>query len=510
MLYTVLTIWTALVVAALIGVIVGAVLRSSSGQHRIRELQDRLEDALVDAEQNRAEAVRLSASQSLAQADASERQRLVADLRSARAQIEERDHHLGEAHQRIEAMQAHIQGFAGDESAAEAMAGLQSRAQHAEAELARLTEEYHQLSQTGNPSDADLLAALRAENEQLQDRVSELMHENPDLDGMRNRIIELETENRARADRDALLAERNALRSRVAAIDAAEREHFEAENDEQKIAWLDARNQWLQERLDEAKAGVPLAADVDVPGLRAEIDELKSKLSETQSALDEARLVGVSASNGEASDPAQANPAEVARLRWRNRYLASRVKYLEGKVDAGVEQLRAELIGDPEKAAQDAEVSRLRARISQLEREPRSGASGEDDREQYSMEWRNRYLSSRVRYLEQQLAERNADVAQTVAAHGGAMSEAAAQRLKELEARVAETDQLRERIAELEHAARKKPEAGIAEPSTDREADGQAGFALEWRNRYLTSRVRYLEERLAELRSDKDEAAVVS
>lgn len=512
MLYTVLAIWVSLVLAALIGAAVGAVLRSSSGRHQLRTLEDRLSEALEDAERNRAEAVRLSAAQSLGQNDATERTRLQNELRDARSRVEQWQSHVDSQDARIRELEGELK--AAEERAVPLGDGeWQERAQRAEAEIERLNGELQSIAQSeGSDSDSAELVRLRQENETLHERVAELMNENPDLDHLRNEISELRATNEKLADRDAIAAERDRLSQQMVAISAADREEFDAVDDDQKLAWLEARNQWLQDRLDDAKNG-EVPGDVDVPGLRARIEELESDLVRVREERDAANAKAAQlTSNGSATEGEAAltgeGQAEVARLRWRNRYLTSRVKYLEGKVDAGVEQLRNELIADPERAAQEAELSRLRARIAQLEREPR-GRSGEDDQETYSLEWRNRYLSSRVRYLEQQLAERNA--VDALSQDGAPRAAVSKVRLNELEARVAEADQMRERIAELEHTiqqydARRDQSDAPVDGSSEEAPGGEGSFALEWRNRYLTSRVRYLEERLAELRGNTAEA----
>ena len=114
---------------------------------------------------------------------------------------------------------------------------------------------------------------------------------------------------RVEAERDAALAELGALKSDTTAEQASA-----------QTARLDWQNRYLKARLNVLEAGAatpevaPVAQPVDtadkVADLKSEIAALKGKLSE-------------------ASDGSGESEQELARLRWRNRYLEGRLNYLE-------------------------------------------------------------------------------------------------------------------------------------------------------------------------------------
>lgn len=121
-------------------------------------------------------------------------------------------------------------------------------------------------------------------------------------------------------------------------------------------------------------AAVPLSASIEDPDARARMVEL-----ETQVQLDREEIHALrnQLSDVKSSKPvaAKAQPADEDEnaLSWRNRYLESRVRFLEGKV-SDLETAAAPAV-PPEDVNDDA--TRLR--------------------------WRNRYLEGRVKYLEEEL-----------------------------------------------------------------------------------------------------------
>ncbi len=74
-------------------------------------------------------------------------------------------------------------------------------------------------------------------------------------------------------------------------------------------------------------------------------------------------------------------------LRTENDGLRARIRDLEASV-----------------TAKDAEVSNLTSQLTAESEAPAAEADGDDD-ETYALEWRNRYLAARVKYLESRLAE---------------------------------------------------------------------------------------------------------
>lgn len=104
------------------------------------------------------------------------------------------------------------------------------------------------------------------------------------------------------------------------------------------------------------------------PESRVRTVELESQLKQEREELETVR-----GRLGEIGQAVVSNPGQEASVAWRNRYLESRVRFLEGKL-ADLENATA-----PEKPPEDVndEPTRLR--------------------------WRNRYLEGRVKYLEEEL-----------------------------------------------------------------------------------------------------------
>ncbi len=115
---------------------------------------------------------------------------------------------------------------------------------------------------------------------------------------------------------------------------------------------------------------------------RGKYEALESELSSTKADVSELRAK--LAAKGTVAASASAEPAQSGdtSLEWRNRYLESRVRYLEGKLS--------------EPAAAAAPV------MAQAVATPAPSGTGEDDLER--LNWRNRYLDGRVKYLEGLLA----------------------------------------------------------------------------------------------------------
>jgi len=190
--------------------------------------------------------------------------------------------------------------------------------------------------------------------------------------------------------------------------------------------------------------------------------------------------------------------AEAARLRWRNGYLTSRIRFLEARQpDADDGDANGAVAKDAAKTAakESAKVTEsLRARIAELETAEKATEAAMADRSGDpapnvdgaggSLEWRNRYLASRVRYLERQLEEKGSE-------SGSASEDELRTKLAKVEAEAGDAARLRARISELERSLDR------AKSDDDGAAKNEGEYALEWRNRYLSSRVKYLEDRLA-------------
>ncbi len=504
-----LKIWVLLAIAAAMGVIVGWLIRAVGVRENERRLRGDIDAAQSDARAQRDEAARLAAKLQAETNAASSHElaRLEAELRAAQAQADREAANAEDLRSRLYALEEQI----ASQGSAEAKAAPTSEAASGQdrGETARLRMEIARLK-------ANLAANAVAEEraEQLDEARSEIRR----LQGEVTRLTEIERElARMREEeqgRDGELSRAERLARAEATLRAL------AEGDEASYAalstkdapgWLHARLRWLEMELDTARSeaanataatpAVPTQPDPPTDGQsdsRPLNDNEQALLSRVQQL--EAELAEAKGGDALAADDPD-SISDVTRLEWRNRYLTSRVQYLEerGAVD---EDDRTEGEGinlqatDHLEAAED-EVARLRARVADLERRNEEllsldSPSKADDNEGQPTEWRNRYLTSRVAYLERRVAE----------LEGGDQhqDESARQEADRLRAQLAgaqaqadEAARLRIRVAELEAGA---VSPGPAEEHGDR--------AIDWRNRYLTSRVKYLEERLAEATSVRE------
>ncbi|TPW02699.1 MAG: hypothetical protein FD124_3315, partial [Alphaproteobacteria bacterium] len=170
-----------------------------------------------------------------------------------------------------------------------------------------------------------------------------------------------------------------------------------------------------------------------VPALEAALRQAEAKAADV-----ERRAAALEADLDAATTPGDvAEPVEVRAMRWKSRYLESRVGFLEAKESLGV----AAPVED-----RSADVDAARARIAELEATLAAPPVASDD-ELVRERWRSRYLDARVRYLE---GETNAQ----------------------------------------------KPEPVAVAPPPPAEIDAEADNRRRWRQRYLEARVAWLEGRL--------------
>ncbi len=387
------------------------------------------------------------------------------------------------------------------------------RARAAAARDAATAQELRQrLARLEASGDADRVAMLQGENQRLRAALEAAQARAPAaatsptaghhaLDAMGAGLSEASDAARLAADaahwreRAAELEARQEdlehAAAQLEALEAGRAAAFDPEHGASSPHWLAARNQWLEFKLAEVAgqgALTPPDAEAELIALRARVAELENY----------ARMARPGAS-------APDQTLELERLRWRNQYLASRVTHLESRdpdtdSDPNIvetERLRAR-VAELEAAAtrdQSAEVARLRERVGELE--AGAPAAGQTDRPT-SLTWRNRYLTSRVEYLERRVA----DLETPRPPEDDDAGEVASLRaqLAGMEAQAEEAARLRQRLHEME------AKGTIAGPAVD-EKSADRDHALEWRNRYLNSRVKYLEDQLASLRRDADPAS---
>jgi DNA repair exonuclease SbcCD ATPase subunit len=383
---------------------------------------------------------------------------------------------------------AQLQARAQDE-AASAPALERLRELEVEAEALR-----GQLAQRAEPALAadvaqDRISELETEAEGLRARLATL--ERDVAEPLRAQVAQLEAElenSRALAGVQAFAA--------AAAQDSDELVALRAERDRltDQLAARDAEDAELDRMRERIGA---LEADLDISRNRAAEAEARAKAAAEAEAR--ARSAAEAASAAAASRPQPITvpgvedlQTESNRLKWRNSYLTTRVHFLESRLKGEDARRNGDIdVIDPAEegplAQARAEVARLEARIAEYEKaqdksgQPAPNVEGNGG----SLEWRNRYLASRIRYLEQQLESRG----------GGAQAGDEGDlkfKLAEAEERLKDFVKVKAKVSELERALEA---AGGAAAEAGAKAEAQR--ALEWRVRYLSSRVKYLEDRLS-------------
>jgi chromosome segregation ATPase len=500
MTYLIAQIWMFIAVAAAVGLLFGWMFRGGVSGARVRELRHSLAHAQAEAAEQRREASELA------------------------ARAERRGGHGGgsadAAHLQLELRAAKERASRFESEAREAVNAADRYSEEAEELRQRIAD----LTSRGGGAGADERAAWRERVTELEQEADALRrrfdHRESDAEeALRTRVVELEAEGEALRERVALLQE---------TTDAGDHKRDSAR--EQRIREIEAEDEALRSRIEQLEGQIEKsrghgrgAADAEFGTLRAETDRLRAQLASrdaeagqldemrtrmgalqadlesTRSRAAEAEALAVSSldDGGGRGATASANGVEEvrtesARLKWRNSYLTSRIHFLESKLSGqGSAYDPDSSEDDPDDgalAAARAEVARLNARIEEFELAALPDRSGQPapnvEGGGGSLEWRNRYLASRVRYLETQLEQRDASAPAT-------SEDELKFRLAQAEEKLKEASKLRARVSELERSAEQA--AGEAEAG----AKGEVLRALEWRVRYLSSRVKYLEDRAA-------------
>lgn len=522
--YLIVQIWALLAAAAAVGLFIGWLIRGGSLGARLRDLRRQLREAENETVRQRDEAARLAAElQRVSPGDAISTvtvERLQEQLAEAQAVADREAAGADALRERI----AVLENAAGSEDDADS--GMRDRVAALEEENARLQDALGaaRADSAAPVVDPEETEALRTRIAQLTARLADAEPAAAELADARRELADLRAAPAAADTGDA--DDAAALRVRLAALEDGDEAAYLEGDERRRGHWLAARNRWLERKLQQLQGGEPLAPSA----LEAEAIELRARVAELEAggaapAMDEETAGDL---------------AELARLRWRNRYLVSRVSYLESRAqtavadgdatDAGagadIERLRARnaeleetLRGGAGGSAMQEEIERLRSRVVELESAgPTDETASTEENETYSLEWRNRYLASRVRYLERRLEDAAAAPTEPET-DGDAGRDDELERLRSqiaaLQAQAEEAPRLRARIAEMQGDNAGGASEGEAEPlrarvrelerALDEARSGrgprhEGDYALEWRNRYLTSRVKYLEERLAESR----------
>lgn len=514
-------IWALLALSAAIGITVGWLVRAVGVREMERSLRREAEKAQTDARAQRDEAARLAAKlQTKSQNTSSQDQvRLEAELRSVQAQADREAAHANDLRARLRSLEDQIAADSlkrEDEAREASPLGDKGEAARLRIELARLRADQAAQAQAKNEAQSAETVAMQAENAELRAELERLSSFEDEARQLRLAALNSEA--------DTLQIKLEKAERILQALSEADEAGYGYDEGGDLPPWRHARVRWLEheiaqlrmERANSGESGGFVAVgdsakteDVidqptigeDVRALLARVAELEGQV-ETARAAEAASREGGDADGGDTAGGVRADSdsgddvSALSRLTWRNKYLTSRVKFLEDRAQT------ADGAGDDGEGAaaleaEALELARLRARVEDLERrnedllalKPAGDGEPSDDGEDDGVEpvaWRNRYLSSRVTYLEglvQQLQAREGGDPSAV--HGEVKSLQAA--LAGAKAQADEAARLRLRVKELEGQG--SEDAASHAPSDER--------ALEWRNRYLTSRVRYLEERLA-------------
>jgi chromosome segregation ATPase len=386
---------------------------------RVVQLQELAEEAQAEA---RAAAAAIAAraaepAEPAAPVDDGRVAELEAELESARQRFEAREASLVARVERLEPIEAEAEMLRARVDSVGREVGEPLRARIAELEEAlAAAPETAAAASSGDVGAAftalEEVSTLRAEADQLRAELAERTADLSELSTLRARIGELQDEVRSAREH----AE-NGART-VASANGMEELQTESARLKWRNSYLATRIHFLETRqqggAQRSETEIPADADGADGGAlvaaREEIARQSAKIAE----LEKATLPDRS------GQPAPNVEQGGGSLEWRNRYLASRVRYLEKQLEerltnapaAGDDDLRFKLAEQEEKLK---DMTKLRARVSELERSAEHELNGDEEggakaENQRALEWRIRYLSSRVKYLEDRLAKAGAPV----------------------------------------------------------------------------------------------------
>ncbi len=225
---------------------------------------------------------------------------------------------------------------------------------------------------------------LQTELEERESRISALGSE---LAAARSELEQLKTENGSGG---------GVVETAGAAMAGAVAGAALSETNDEELTQLRDRNTWLEERvaaLETDLAALPTAAAADVAPAPAQADPtleklkwqagyLRQRVDALETSLISARVVESPAAaapeeQSHAAEPATAeSDEELARLRWRNRYLEGRLAYFEaGDAEATEDTTEAAEVAEPEPAEAEPEPE------PEAEPEPAAETSEADDAE---------------------------------------------------------------------------------------------------------------------------------
>lgn len=226
--------------------------------------------------------------------------------------------------------------------------------------------------------------------------------------------------------------------------------------------------------------------------MEEEAARLRAQLADMQAAIN--------AQADKEPEPASVMPDhdgdERARLQWRERILASRIRFLEARHDPWIDGHEMSMQNKLLREERDAQLVAQSQAAALSPPAPTDKDATKD--ENLRLQWRNRYLGARVTHLEtyfleqksfgdEKLAQELALTHEKLAAAENEMREAIGLKahIAELEAEIAEQAE-----AERQAAANK---VSVSDPNLAELAE-----KTRWRNRYLEMRVAHLEGRVSQ------------
>ncbi|MFC7290450.1 hypothetical protein [Hirschia litorea] len=260
-------------------------------------------------------------------------------------------------------------------------------------------------------------------------------------------VVEADTPNMRSEWREAYLAERINYGKIQLEIERNKVSVSAPRNDSLEIDRLQWRSKYLEERLLGVKEAptLPAQTSLQVTDLddRESLPEFNESIALNEVEKDES-LLQPSEEDTFAAEYLAEVENEVTRLKWREAYYASLAARARDNLEAA--ELNAEVETEIEKSENNTEK----------QNEPSFS-----DVEYKRLEWRNRYLHGRLKYLEENVS---------ASAH---------------------------RIASLEKAAEKTSSDALVEDAS-LYGDESDTARLKWRNSYLLGRIGYLEEESTE------------
>lgn len=169
----------------------------------------------------------------------------------------------------------------------------------------------------------------QVELEARETKITDLTRE---LDAARTELDSLKSERESTGGDSALAAAGGAIAGAAATALASSSDDGEAKALQERNEWLEARVAALETDLSSAQEAVASAQEVQadetaIAEMSGDNEQLRSRIAELEAAAATAATVATTgaadAGNSEADE-------ELARLRWRNRFLEGRLAYFEG------------------------------------------------------------------------------------------------------------------------------------------------------------------------------------